>query len=292
MEKPLFSILMANYNNGIYLMDAIESVRKQTYANWEIVLVDDSSTDNSEEIYRELEKDERIHIYRNENNKGCGYTKRRCAELATGELCGFLDPDDALLPEAIETMVVEHNKFPKASLIYSCHVIADEHLENQRIVKGNAVEEGKTYLESTEGGPTHFASFKRDLYKKTKGIDSKFIRAVDQDLYFKLEEVGELKYVNQPLYIYRQGTGSNISLGNLNVRKALCWDMIAMVDACQRRNLSIDQIAFTHVLREMDEIAEISAWEKEKQMKSSKEYRMGKTMLAPIRLFNKIFRKN
>ena len=56
-KEPLFSILIANYNNGKYLMDAIESVRQQTYANWEIILVDDASTDNSHELYNELDKE-------------------------------------------------------------------------------------------------------------------------------------------------------------------------------------------------------------------------------------------
>ena len=46
-NQPLFSVLIANYNNGKYLMEAIESVRQQTYINWEIILVDDASTDNS-----------------------------------------------------------------------------------------------------------------------------------------------------------------------------------------------------------------------------------------------------
>ena len=54
-NQPLFSVLIANYNNGKYLMDAIESVRRQTYTNWEIILVDDGSTDNSHELYKELE---------------------------------------------------------------------------------------------------------------------------------------------------------------------------------------------------------------------------------------------
>ena len=89
-NQPLFSVLIANYNNGKYLMDAIESVRQQTYTNWEIILVDDCSTDNSHELYKELEQDERIHIFLNDQNHGCGYTKRRCAELANGEICGFL----------------------------------------------------------------------------------------------------------------------------------------------------------------------------------------------------------
>ena len=95
-NQPLFSVLIANYNNGKYLMKAIESVRQQTYVNWEIVLVDDGSTDNSEELYSELEKDERIRIFRNEKNMGCGYTKRRCAELAKGGISVIKDSDDRM----------------------------------------------------------------------------------------------------------------------------------------------------------------------------------------------------
>ena len=126
--QPLFSVLIANYNNGKYLMDAIESVRRQTYTYWEIILVDDGSTDNSVELYAALENDERIHIYRNDKNMGCGYTKRRCAELANGELCGFLDPDDALTSDALEVMVQAHVKHPEASLINSTCYITDEKL--------------------------------------------------------------------------------------------------------------------------------------------------------------------
>ena len=58
-EKPLFSVLISNYNNGKYLMEAVDSVRKQTYPNWEIVLVDDCSTDNSKELYEDLSALER-----------------------------------------------------------------------------------------------------------------------------------------------------------------------------------------------------------------------------------------
>ena len=61
-DQPLFSVLIANYNNGRYLMGAIESVRQQTYTNWEIVLVDDGSDDNSSDLYKELMQDAHIHI--------------------------------------------------------------------------------------------------------------------------------------------------------------------------------------------------------------------------------------
>ena len=127
-NEPLFSVLMANYNNGKYLMGAIESVRRQTYANWEIVLVDDGSVDNSLELYEELGKDSRIHIFRNEKNMGCGYTKRRCVEESSGELCGFLDPDDEILPNALKVMVDTHDEHPEVSLVTSRYYFCDEEL--------------------------------------------------------------------------------------------------------------------------------------------------------------------
>ena len=128
-DQPLFSVLIANYNNGKYLMEAIESVRQQTYTNWEIILVDDGSTDNSADLYKELQKDERIHIFFNDENKGCGYTKRRCVELAQGELCGFLDADDALTTDALQEMVQAHKDNEDAGLIHSRYYESSKDLE-------------------------------------------------------------------------------------------------------------------------------------------------------------------
>ena len=62
-NNPLFSILIANYNNGKHLEDTIISIMKQTYNNWEIILVDDSSTNNLADIYKKYEGLPNIHIY-------------------------------------------------------------------------------------------------------------------------------------------------------------------------------------------------------------------------------------
>ena len=81
--NPLFSILIANYNNGAFLQEAIDSVLAQTYGHWEVILVDDKSTDDSPAIYEKYSADSRFKIYYNDKNRGCGFTKHRCAELAT-----------------------------------------------------------------------------------------------------------------------------------------------------------------------------------------------------------------
>lgn len=70
MKEPLFSILIANYNNGKYIKEAIDSVYIQDYSNWEIIIVDDASTDNSKEIYSEFINNPRIRVFYNEKNRG------------------------------------------------------------------------------------------------------------------------------------------------------------------------------------------------------------------------------
>ena len=153
--SPLFSILIANYNNGIYLEDAINSIMKQTYQNWEIIIVDDCSTDNSLELYKKYESDSRIHVYYNDSNHGCGYTKRRCAELAHGEICGFVDPDDTLEPDALETMIKAHAEDDSLSLVYSRYNEVDENLQFIRVSKQQRpIPEGSSFLEGDGGGVT------------------------------------------------------------------------------------------------------------------------------------------
>ena len=282
-STPLFSILIANYNNGNYIADAINSIYRQTYNHWEIVIVDDCSTDNSIEILKKYEEDLRFHIYYNDINYGCGYTKRRCAELAKGDILGFLDPDDTLEPNALEVMVSAHKRDDTLSMVYSRHNIVDENLNIISVsTQQRRIPEGSSFLEG-EGGISHFVSFKSSSYKKTPGIDVNFLRAVDHDMYFMLEEVGKVEFVDKVLYNYRINTGNNISLGN-NIDKAFLWHIVGMIDACRRRNLSIEDIVFT----------ELQKWGKYKadtMIRESISYRIGSIILTPLKLLRRIFHK-
>ena len=184
----LFSIFIANYNNGRYLQEAIDSVLEQTYTNWEIILVDDKSTDDSQLIYNKYKDDSRFHIYYNDENRGCGYTKRRCAELANGELCGFLDPDDALMPTALEVMVKAHAEHPECSLIYStCYRYSGDRNEDMPIWDFiGEIPEDSDFLIYRKKLVSHFVSFKIEVYRQTKGIDPTLTAAVVCDLYYRL----------------------------------------------------------------------------------------------------------
>ena len=281
---PLFSVLIANYNNGKYLQEAIDSVYVQTYTNWEIIIVDDASTDNSKELYKELEKDSRIHIFYNEENKGCGYTKRRCAELANGELCGFLDADDLLAKDALQIMTQEHVDNEGISMAYSDMYYCDENLNILSTSQRGSIPSNTTFLEYYKF-VSHFAVFKRSCYIKTEGINENVKRAIDHDLYFKLEEVAPFSFVSKPLYYYRTNTGQNISFGN-NQQKALFWDYVVMIDACRRRGIDIEKVVMPRFLYL------ISYYEQQlKSAYNSNTYKLGNFIVLPYRIIRKLFTK-
>ena len=272
------SILVANYNNGRYLMDAIDSVRRQSYHDWEIVIVDDCSTDNSVDVYKKLEGDDKIHVFFNSSNMGCGYTKRKCVENANGDICGFLDPDDILTEDALQIMVTEYEKHPDASLINSTCYTTDENLNVVSVSPyGCSIPQNQTFL-SYRKGITAFATFRKKCYEQTVGIDPIMLRAVDHDLYYKLEEVGSVYYIDKPLYYYRQNTTGNISLGEENMLKAHAWDIYSMVNACKRRGISIEENALKYI----SEFVKTGIDKGESNVRNSKSFILGHTLLHPV----------
>ena len=128
-EQPLFSVIMPNYNKGKYIKEAIESVLAQTYPNWELVIVDDASTDNSLEVINTFLNNENIKLIKNADNKGVGYTAKLAVEHSSGEIIGTLDSDDVLVEDALMVMVNEHKAYPEYGLIYSNHYNCDKDLK-------------------------------------------------------------------------------------------------------------------------------------------------------------------
>lgn len=280
MNRPLFSVLIANYNNGYYLLEAIDSVLRQTYDNWEVIIVDDGSTDNSKEIYRQYEQDSRFHVIYNEQNRGCGYTKWKCVEEAHGEICGFLDPDDVLMPDALEKMVKVHEVHPEVSIIYSRCYLCDTDLnikgENQLL----QLKEGESFYTYRWYGAMHLATFKKSFYEKTEGISPYILAGVDQDLYFKMEEVGEIYVLNEFTYKYRQGVSTAVTS---NWNRVWFWNLEVRRNACMRRGLDLKEETFQDFVRVIEERSELLYSDYKRDILfSSKVFRLGYAILYPF----------
>lgn len=199
-----FSILIANYNNGKYFKECYHSLINQTYENWEVIIIDDASTDDSVEIIESLIKnDSRFKLYHNAINEGCGSTKARCMKYAQGELCAYLDPDDALHPEALEKVALEFINRDDLAAVYSQMILCNENLVPEKIYTGTKQIYNNRHFFNYPIQFAHFFTFKRMAYLRTEGINANLKNAVDQDLYLKILEQGEVKYLKKPLYLYR-----------------------------------------------------------------------------------------
>ena len=93
MENSLVSIIMPSYNTAKYIGESIDSVIEQTYKNWELIIVDDCSTDNTDEVVAQYD-DSRIIYLKNEKNSGAAVSRNKALRVAKGEWIAFLDSDD------------------------------------------------------------------------------------------------------------------------------------------------------------------------------------------------------
>lgn len=203
MAPPAFSVLMANYNNGRYIDDAIRSVLAQTFSDWELVIVDDGSTDNSLARINKYINDPRIRLFPREKNEGITKTQIFGLTKVQSKIVGILDSDDALVPQAIEKAYTTHIQRPKLGLVVSQVAICDENLNPVYTLTTSSQRLAEPMLWMR--GPTHFRTFKLDAYKATSGlVISAKSCAEDWDLIFKLEEVAPAIIINEALYLNRQ----------------------------------------------------------------------------------------
>ena len=122
MTRELVSIIIPIYNGEEFLEQALESVRWQTYANWECILLDDGSTDRTAEICRSwAERDPRFHYHRQEN-RGLAAARNAGVREAKGSFVQFLDDDDLLLPERLVKCLDVFQREPEAGVVYSDYV--------------------------------------------------------------------------------------------------------------------------------------------------------------------------
>ena len=231
-----FSILIANYNNGKFFKECYQSIITQEYKDWEVILVDDCSTDNSLEIINSLIKNDlRFKIYTNTQNHGCGYTKKKCLEYSNGMYCAFLDPDDALFPNALKDSV-QYLRNSTHIAVYSKLTLCDENLNIQEDFKKVKQIYNEKYFFNLPIQLHHFFSFKKEVYLKTEGIDPTLRSSVDQDIYLKLLEHGNAKYLPIRMYKYRQHTQGISQSSSKEKAKALFAKVI--FNSFKRRNIT------------------------------------------------------
>ena len=202
MFMPHLSVLMANYNQESYIEAAIKSVQAQTFQDWELIIVDDASTDGSRQRIERFLPDPRIKLFVRPKNGG--YTKALIygLEQVSSGIVGILDSDDALIEDALGTVFVAHSEDRDLGLVLSQVTICDSQLKPlyTTATTSEHIREPLLWLRGT----TAFRCFKMAAYARTAGLDVRMLSGEDSDLLFKLEEVASVRRIDQALYLYRQ----------------------------------------------------------------------------------------
>jgi glycosyltransferase involved in cell wall biosynthesis len=217
-KQPLISVIMPVFNADKYLKDAIDSILNQTYSNFEFIIIDDSSTDNSWFIIKNYQKiDKRIVARKNRKNSGVAATLNKALKLCHGEYVARMDADDISLPKRFQIQLHYLKKHPEIVGVGT----------QVNIINNSNKITGKRYFPTTTNDCYQFLMITSPVQHPTLMVRTQAIKkyqysanyktAEDWDLYFKLVQNNQLNNIHETLYNYRQNFGSN---GYKNIKKA------------------------------------------------------------------------
>jgi len=223
MEKmqanPLVSVIMPAYNVEKYIEDSIQSVIKQTYTAWELIVIDDGSTDTSGTIVKAFAKDNKRIKYIYQPNKGQDMARNAGLEKAQGDIVAFLDSDDIWLPRKLEVSVAAFESadcdllFTDAYIFYNSSELKDV-AQLERIGVRAGIHEGEEALQKFFSGnliPMLTVIARKDMFLKVDGFPH---FRIGEDYYLWLRFLLEgyrFVSIGEPLSAYRMRTGSIMS---------------------------------------------------------------------------------
>lgn len=207
MNEKKVSIIMGIYNCAKTLPMAIESVLTQTYTNWELIICDDGSRDNTYEIAQNYQRQypEKIILLKNKENQKLAATLNHCLSAATGEYVARMDADDENLPDRLEREVAFLNEHPEVTCVGSSVVVFDDQgSEYERVFSSNP-----QYTCLIHGAPCAHPTImmRKEAYDQLNGYRSapETLRAEDIDMWFRFFREGfSVWNIQEPLYRYRE----------------------------------------------------------------------------------------
>lgn len=259
--NPLISIIMPAYNASAYIAEAIQSVLDQTWTNWELIIVDDGSTDNTLQIAQQFAvKDNRIQVYHQSNQGGC-VARNEALKHIVGDYVQYLDADDKLHAEKLSLQVVE-NVYEDTIILGSClRLLANGHCVESSMAKLCA-----SYTPAIDAQVAiwnnHFNSFPYSSYLIPRAISDivgewnvQLKRSQDSEYMARVLALAKkLVYVPDAIFYYRQVENSVSAkpLSRLQMQsEAIVCDVIADIILAYSKSLSAIracEIHYTDVL--------------------------------------------
>lgn len=199
-QKPLVSIVLPTYNGAKYLAEAVESCRAQTWPNWELIIVDDCSTDATPDLIRSLaQQDPRIRSVRHERNRKLPAALNTGFAQARGEFLTWISDDNAYRPEALAEMAAYLLARPEVGLVYTDSMVVDE---NGRPLRVRRVPEPETLLERDPVGWSFL--YRRAVRESVGDYAEEFFLSEDYDYWLRVSMRFRLAPLHKDLFLYRQ----------------------------------------------------------------------------------------
>ncbi len=238
MNTPLFSAVIPVYNYGRFAGKAIESVLEQNMGDFELIIVNDASTDNSDDVIQKYLRDKRIRYFINEKNAGCYYSLRRGFSEARGLYAASLSADDYYLPDAFSKLADAASAHPDADIIYGkyCFVNDDGQLTQwvrhpgwDPIVRAQRISDLADLLQYDLYVNITAAFVKLELFRKYE-FDQK-IRVSDYEFILQLaQDDRKLQFVDEYLFAFRKH-GEQLSVGdNFYVDGTQLKDQLTLIE--------------------------------------------------------------
>ena len=207
MKSPKVSVIMPSYNSAQYITEAIESILNQTFTDFEFIIINDGSTDDTAKIIKEYaNKDHRIKFINHKKNKGFIGCLNECLDIASGEYIAKMDSDDISLPQRLEKQVKYLDEHPSVGMV-GCGYRAFDHADFEYI---NPAYVG--YIDLIKGCATTVVLFRKsiiDVFNLRFNPD--FYCAEDYDFYSRFIRYADIHNLQEVLYLYRWH-GENTSI--------------------------------------------------------------------------------
>lgn len=288
MPNPLISIITPVYNPGNFISETLESIYNQTYQKWECLVIDDGSTDNSMQIARDwAKKDSRFKIFE-KGHTGVAATRNLGLENAEGELIMFLDADDIVLLERLETAVYdfERDYFLDVSFSDYCYVENEEY-KRHRYTIDDSILNGKSILSEWDFNvtfPMHCVVFKKSLIDNFL-FNTDLQAKVDWDLWVHLFMKNPKVKNNSKIQNYYRIHNNVITRNPKRMRKnEIKVHKYFLKEFPDYQDVIIDRL-FRKI--EKHEEKEVEYNKKIQDIFSTTSYRLGNFILRPIAKFIK-----
>ena len=196
---PKVSIVLPTYNRSYSILKSINSVLSQSYEDFELIVVDDASVDDTEAVMSSI-ADHRVKYIRHEYNKGGAIARNTGIAISRGEFIAFQDSDDEWLQDKLDTQMREFEFDPNLTAVYTGYYLVKNqeavYMPTEKLQSGS----GKIFTKLLRDNciSTQTLVVKSGVLKSIGGFDEFLPRLQDWELVLRLSKVGEFKFIDQP----------------------------------------------------------------------------------------------